>query len=699
MTLPPLREELALFPGPRLHDGQPSWTLQDPARNRFFRLDWVTFEVLQRWSLGTAAEVASLVSLQTPLKISADDVVAVLRFAGANQLLKWAGADVSATLVEQQRRTQPAWWLWLLHNYLFFRIPLVRPQRFLDWLHGCTGFLFSAPFWKVTLGAAIAGWILVARQWDAFVAHTGALLGLEGVVGLAVVLTLIKVLHEIGHGLAAVHFGCRVPTMGVAFLVMAPVAYTDTNDAWTLSERRPRLWIGAAGIIAELALAAWATLAWALLPDGFLRTAAFLVATTTWVKSLVINLSPIMRFDGYYLLADALDLPNLHGRAFALGRWQLREWLFGLGDAPPERFEPRLRRGLVGLAFIIWIYRLVVFLGIAVFVYHTFFKALGIVLFAVEIGWFVVTPVVSEVGHWYRQRHRVRSAPRLPWTAAALFLLAVALFIPWPRRVSAAAQVAPGHEYRVVSPDAAQLAGIDAPNGAVVEAGRTLFRLESPDLRRRVEKARVRVAGLERATVAATAEAGQRHRAQSLQAELETARAVLRDAELAETQLAPVAPFEGTFHAASPDLAPGEHLSRNELIGVLVSNRASWSIVAYVRETDALRIHVGATARLSLPGSGTAPLSARVVQVEKDTARVLSHALLSTEAGGDVATHAVGETLVPDQALYRVHLACDDTLPLRHVARGSVWITAEKESLVSRWSRRGLSLLWRELGF
>ena len=92
------------------------------------------------------------------------------------------------------------------------------------------------------------------------------------------------VLHEMGHALTARHFGCRVPAMGVAFLVMVPVLYTDTNDAWKLQSRRARLLIGAAGMLAELTLAVWATLLWCFLPDGPLRAGVFLLASTTWIS-------------------------------------------------------------------------------------------------------------------------------------------------------------------------------------------------------------------------------------------------------------------------------------------------------------------------------------------------------------------------------------------------------------------------------
>ena len=123
----------------------------------------------------------------------------------------------------------------------------------------------------------------------------------------------------------------------------------------------------------ELAIAAFASLLWSFLPEGALRSAAFLLATTTWLLTLGVNLNPFMRFDGYFLLSDLLEVGNLQQRSFALARWWLREQLFGFAEQPPELLPRSLRRGLVIYAFCTWLYRFFLFLGIALLVYMLFF--------------------------------------------------------------------------------------------------------------------------------------------------------------------------------------------------------------------------------------------------------------------------------------------------------------------------------------
>jgi putative peptide zinc metalloprotease protein len=105
-----------------------------------------------------------------------------------------------------------------------------------------------------------------------------------------------------------------------AALILWPVLYTDVTETWKLASRRQRLAVGLAGVTAELVFAIFATLAWSFLPDGPLRGAAFILATSTWISTLLLNLSPFMRFDGYFVPSDWLEMPNLHGRAFVIAR-------------------------------------------------------------------------------------------------------------------------------------------------------------------------------------------------------------------------------------------------------------------------------------------------------------------------------------------------------------------------------------------
>ena len=463
MSLPPLREELAIYPGPNLKDGQPSWTLHDPVRNQFFRLDWLTFEILSRWQLLDAQAVLTDIHEQTSLRPDISDLEDTYQFVNENQLLQAHVSNSAVKMNEALNKLRGSWGRWLLHNYLFFRIPLVKPDRWLDRLQPAVAVFYSATFLRLTILALVVGLIQVYRDWDRFSATLLDTFTLSGLLAYGCALFAVKFLHELGHAFTAKRYGCRVPAMGIAFLILWPVAYTDTNEVWKLSDKRQRIHVAIAGVVTELIIAVWATLLWAFLPEGSLKSIAFILATLTWVTTLIINVSPFLRFDGYFVLSDWLDIPNLHQRSFALARWDLRERLFNLQNDPPEFFSKSMQRGLIIFAWIVWIYRLIIFIGIAVLVYHFFIKAVGIFLFLVEIIWFILLPIWKEMQVWHQRWPQIRQSRRTRISAAVLLFIVIVFFIPWPSRLSASGYLRPVQSFPIFSPGNARILEIPKP--------------------------------------------------------------------------------------------------------------------------------------------------------------------------------------------------------------------------------------------
>jgi len=699
MALPRLREELALLPGPVLADGQPSWTLHDPARNRFFSLDWPSYEILCRWSFDDPAAIARAIAIDTPLQLEGEDVERLARFLCDNQLVRPEGAGSAHQLAAQRARQEGSRLQWLLHHYLFFRVPLWRPDAWLGRWQGVAALFCTRLFLLLTLLALLLGLGQIVRQWETFLASLVDTFSLEGLAAYGVALLLVKLLHELGHAFTAKRFGCRVPSMGVAFLVLWPMAYTDTNETWRLTDRWQRLKVASAGIVTELAIAAWATLAWALLPDGGLRSAAFVLATTSWVATLAINASPFMRFDGYFILSDWLDLPNLHERSFALARWKLREWLFALGEERPERFAPRREAWLILFAWATWLYRLVVFLGIAVLVYHFFVKIVGILLFVVEIIWFIAMPIRHELQAWHRRWPQIRRSRRALLSALVLLALLLLLAVPWPGRLAVSGVLRPAQSWPVFAPGAARVAAFDLREGQMVAAGQTLIRLESRELQLRREALLARLETLRWQAASAGFDAEARTRLQSSQEALATLEAELAGLDEELSRYSPTAPFAGQIRDIDPDLAPGQWLTPQEPFALLAGHDSL--VETYLDEAQVKRIAAGSSARF-ISDSGSGPmLHLRVTSVDADATRVLGNALLAAQAGGHVLVRPRGEQLVPEQGIYRVTLAVESPLGALQGRswRGRVVLDARGEAPALHYLRNLLAILIREASF
>lgn len=693
---PHLREDLALYPGPRAAGGAPTWTLHDPAAHRYFRLGWLEFECLQRWSLANAGLIAEAIQRDTPLDADAEEIEDFGRFLDTHQLAKPRGGDGSRRMAHQKQAATPGFWRWLLHNYLFMRMPLVRPDPYLKRLLPWIDFLFQPQFLIFILFAATLAVYLVSRQWSAFSHAFLYVLTPEGILAAAGMLSLSKVIHELGHAFAASHFGCRVPSMGVALLLGFPVLWTDVTDAWRLPGRTERLIIDAAGMLAELALAALATLLWAVLPDGAMRSGAYLLASTAWVVTLGINLNPFMRFDGYYLLSDSLDIANLQDRSFALARWHLRESLFNFDLPPPEIWPAPRRRLLIGYAYGTWIYRLLLFAGIAWTVYHFFFKALGLGLFAVEIGWFILRPMAREVAAW-RELFNTYHAPlraRLSWLIP-LLLLAL-LFIPWQSHLLVPGLLRADAEFTLYSPQPARVLRVVAREGESVRAGQILVELTSPDLDFKITNAGQRLAELtEQLASHSLEQALARHNPVDLEA-LQSTLAELEGLRAAHEKLTLRAAFSGRIRDLPEALAAGEWLAKDEPLGVIASPRAS--VVAYAEEADLKRLKIGAKGCFYPEGGDWPVFPVRVIGMDSTGTRQLTLKELASTHGGGIAVREDSEhRLIPEQGVYRIALQAENipsALPIS--VRGRLALTTPPESLAGRLLRSTLAVLIRE---
>lgn len=695
---------MTLHPGPDSARGEPTWSLHDPLRNLYFRIDWLTFEILCRWSLADPALIQISLRQDTTLKVGPEAVEEVVRFLQQHELVKTSEASGTKRFCErlEQRKTSPL--TWLLHRYLFFRLPLWRPDAWLERTLPAVRWLGSGTFAMFSLLALMFGLFEVSRQWDSFTSTLVDMFSLAGLMAYGVTLVCVKFLHELGHAYTAKHQGCRVPTMGIAFLVMFPMAYTDVNDAWKLPQRRQRLQVGAAGIRTELTIAAWATLIWGFLPDGPLRNGVFLLATTTWISTLLVNASPFLRFDGYFLLMDWLDLPNLHQRAFALARWDLRERLFGLDDERPEFFKSARHRLLILFAWGTWIYRLVVFVGIAVMVYLMFPKPLGPFLAAIEIGWFILRPVAQEVKIWQERKSEIMNSRRTLRTLGILVLVMLVLVLPWDRRIHTQALLTPAHTQSILAPGDARIEAIVPTDGSQVEAGQALFLLGSPDLLSQYQSAEARLQGLERQRTASRLDPELHQQLGVLESQKGKVQAELDGLKQQIERYRVLAEQAGVFKLSMPDLTAGSWVAENERLGEIVQPGV-WRVHGYLPETERERVQEGDRARFFVESGHLSPVELVVTRIDTDATRVLADAMLASIRGGELLVREQGELLVPEQALYRLTLepAPDSVMLLQGQGqtelRGKLVVFGERRAWGWHYWRSAIALLRREAGF
>ncbi|WP_338332111.1 hypothetical protein [Acetobacter sp. LMG 32666] len=693
---PALRDDLELLRGP-VFAGVPTWTLYDPARHRYIRLGWMEMEVLQRWQLADASAIAADITASTPLRPTAQDVLSMLAFARRAELTTASQASDSAHLAA---RAKPSGALkWVLHHYLFFRIRLCNPDRFLGRCVPFLSWIFTRRFCLFLAALVLCSALLIGQQWATFSQEFARLLTPEGALGVACALALSKIIHEFGHGIAARFYGCRVPAMGVAFLVLWPVLWTDTTDAWRLRRTRERLIIDCAGMVAEITLAACASILWSILPDGSLRDGVFTLCSSTWILTLSVNLSPLMRFDGYYILSDMLGIPNLQERAFAWTRWKTRRFLFGNNSAPPEPFSPARGRMLLAYSFASWTYRFFLFTGIALVVYHAVFRALGLMLMGIELWVFLARPILSEGKEWFRQMYSNHSNWRARTTAIAVVLSGLLMAIPWAGRLHAPALFRATEQAEIYTNDAGTATFVPH-EGMHFAKGQIILALRSPELEHDAAVASARLVSLNASLSGRVFDPTQNMALNDTIDQIARQAAEQARVQTAISFLQIPAPFTGTLVDVPPDLHVGDTLHHHEKIGTLLSQNGA-VIEAYIGEQDMDRFTIGADATFYPSSTFLAPVQARVTAISAASLPELDSPELASAYGGHVQVHKTQEAhLQPDHATYRVSLhpeTAPSDLPQR--TTGIVCIHSSPLSTILRIYRKTIAVFMGEAGF
>ncbi|MBF0146432.1 MAG: peptidase M50 [Magnetococcales bacterium] len=697
----PLREELTLHEGPRNADGSPSWTIHDPVSNRFYRIGWEHFEILLRWSLRHPDQIAAAIQRETTLTTIPATIHALERLLANHHLLQPVTSSDRQRWMHTLTRATRGGMGSVLSRLLFFRIPLFHPDPLLQGMIEHLSWLFSWPTLLFIIGTTLTGLILTLEQWETFRSSFMDFLTPSGMLLYGITFMMAKSAHELGHALSARYFGCRVATIGVAFVSAWPVLYTETNEVWKLPEKKKRLIVGASGILVELGLAGMAMFSWHFLPEGHGRDAAFLLATTTWVWTWVINLNPLMRFDGYFLLCDLLDLPNLHPRAFAMGRWWLRERLFGPGAAPPEPCSATRRRFLVFFSLATWAYRTMLFLMIALFVYHLFFKLLGVLLFWVALHEFLIKPVLGEIKIWMSLPGTQFKNGHALTTGLITLLLILQLFIPWSSDLNAPATLRAQRHTLFHAAEAGRLEQLPVVLGQKVDQGTLLFQLTAPE---RMHEARSIATTIDQIRWQLQAPGTRKLLLEnefSLRSQLEYRLAEYHALTERIARLTVTAPFPGEVVDLEEHLVAGDWIAENELL-LTLADRTRGLIEAILPAEHHPLPRVGDEGTFK-PEQETWPIRrCRLTAVGQTTLATLPEPMLAATYGGPLVvlppTHD-GRLIPKPSQLHATCLPDETSGNVPQIIRGTLCFQIPGEAPMVRLGRWLYALMVRESGF
>lgn len=583
--------------------GRPWYVVQDQTGGRVYRFTAAAYALIAGmdgrhtvqalWERANASEVRDACTQPEVVDL-------LVQLHSADLLQTDVLPDSAIALDRHQRKRWETVRQWLL-NPMSLKLPLLNPDRFLERLMPAVRWCFGPLGGVLWLAVLLPALVLAAQHWSELTHNlSDRVLSSSNLLVMLAVYPVVKLLHELGHGFAAKRWGGTVRELGLMFLIFAPVPYVEASSSAAFPSKYRRALVAAAGMLVELFLAALALYAWLLAEPGVVRAVAFNVMVICGVSTLMVNGNPLLRYDGYYILSDLIEIPNLAQRGQTWWAWLLDRYAFGATDAVKPDETPAEQRWLLLYTPLAWCYRTFVTVSIIFVVAGKYFivgvimaawSAIGLLVMPVYKGWKHLTSGASL--------HR-RRAQAIRRTLAAIACLAVLLcLIPVPLRTSA--------EGVVWLPDQAMLhAGengffvrwLVSPGNAVMK-GQPLYLLGNPQLRAQLAVDRAKLA-----------QAQARYDAEQFSdpvkaavsgRQLEEARDVVRHAERQVAHLTGYAASDGRLMVEAAQDMPGSYYKKGELLGYVLKDD-ELLVRVVVQQDDIDLVHqrlTGAALRLS----------------------------------------------------------------------------------------------------
>jgi putative peptide zinc metalloprotease protein len=485
-----LRPDLVVQP--QFYEGMTHYVIKDPLALKYFRFKIEEYFLLQQFDGKlTLQEVKKAFEKKyRPQTISIEDLtrfVAQLHEAGIVQI----DTNEQAKVLIRRRKKNKWRKVWaFLANILFIKIPIIDPERLLTRMYPYFRWIFTRTFVTLSVSSMLLAVLLVASQWKTFydkLPDFQSFFNWWTIMSFWVCLAVVKIIHEFGHGLTAKHFGGEVHEMGILFLVLTPALYCDVTDSWLLPNKWRRIWISAAGIYVECFLASIATFVWWYSTPGLLNSLAMATMFICSVNTIMFNANPLLRYDGYYVMADWLEIPNLRIKSAQFFGYLIQEKVLGL-EIPVQSYLPRSRRILfVTYATASYIYRWFVTFAILRFLSQvlkpyklesiSYMLAAGALVPLVGVPCYQIVKFVRTPG----RLRKVKKARAAAYATAAIALVTGILLIPTPLRVQGTLVLKLAKPEEVYAEVEGRLVELNVKNGDWVAKDTVLAKLSNPE--------------------------------------------------------------------------------------------------------------------------------------------------------------------------------------------------------------------------
>jgi putative peptide zinc metalloprotease protein len=676
---------------PHRYRGQTWYVLCDPVSTRYFRFGASAYRFIGLFDgKRTVEEIwEALRATMGEENLSQADVINLLVKLHDAEVLQ---SDLPATIAERfarldrnkRRRLQQR-----LARPLSLRFPLLDPEPFLTRWSPMVRPVFGPVGLLTWLLVVAIGLVLAAGHSSELTAHWASRAFDPGNLFLLWLLyPIVKTIHELGHAFATKRWGGEVHEMGIMLLVFMPIPYVDASAANAFAEKRRRMTVAAAGIMVEVFLSAAAIVLFLNVQPGLVKDLAFDILMIGGLSTLLFNGNPLLRFDGYYVLADALEIPNLGTRSTQYLGYLVKRYLFGLHDtqAPPTAAGEKAWLVAYGIASAV--YRLGVLIAIALFVAGKFF-VVGVLL----AGWVLIGQVVYPLGRYLAFILRGpslqgrRRRPVLVLSAAALLAFALLHLLPLPTWTSAEGIIRLPERSVVRAGTDGFLAELLQPDGQKVQAGEPLFRLDDPELRARISVVEWRLPELQAQQT--TELLKDRVQSEIWREQIASVEAELTDLRKRLAELTVRSPSDGVLIVPRSQDLLGRFVRHGDVLGYVADfSKVTARVVVPQTDVDLVRQRTEAI-EVKLANRPGETLSAQLEREVPAASRRLPAPVLGSQGGGAIAVDARdAEGLQTIGGIFEFDLALPAEGPTHIGSRVYVRFRHGEEPLSHRWYRR-----------
>ena len=363
--------------------------IKDPVALKYHRLQVEQYKILELLNGERSLEQVrdDLKEFFPTLQVTLGDIQQLITDLHKKCLVSSNRPGQGAAVVRERRKERNQKLKQTLMSLMYLRLPGWDPERTLTWLYPYFCWMFWKPVvWCCGIFCCLA-WLMLGANLETFQSRLPefqSFFGWPNLIYLWVTLGVAKIIHEFGHGLSCHHYGGECHEMGVMLLVFSPCLYCDVTDSWMMKNKWHRIIIGAAGMYIEVIISAAAIFVWWFTRPGMLHYLALNTFFVTTITTVIFNANPLMRFDGYYMMSDFLEIPNLRAKSDKMLREAFSWYCLGI-ESRPDPFMPETGKAwFVAYAIAAWCYRWVILVSISMFLYTVLkpydLQSLGITL-------------------------------------------------------------------------------------------------------------------------------------------------------------------------------------------------------------------------------------------------------------------------------------------------------------------------------